>query len=492
MKNIYHTFKTGLNLLIALSLSASSLFAQAPQKMNYQSVVRNSSGVLISNANVGVRISILQNSASGTAVYVETQTQPTNTNGLITLEIGAGTVVSGSFSSINWETGTYYIKTQIDPTGGTNYSITGTSQLLSVPYALSSANSYWKKNGNDISFMGGNVGIGTTTPGQNLTVNGGMNVDGAGLNDGTLGQTAAGAGLSFGIASGEGIASKRTSNGNLYGLDFYTSFVNRMSITNTGNVGIANSTPHALLQFDNSLANRKLVLYESVDNDNEFYGFGINPSTLRYQTSSPSSDHVFFAATGAGASNELMRIKGNGFVGIGTSTPTHSLQVDHPSGGAGQGFKLRNTGGNNHYWSMYVYDGSDQLSIFYNGAGMANVSGTSGAWTAVSDKRLKKNLEPIGSVLPSINKMNVLKYNFISQGETGKKSIGMLAQEVQEVFPEVVFENKPEDGSASYLTMDYSAFGVIAIKAIQEQQAQIEALKKQVADLTTAVQKLTK
>jgi hypothetical protein len=111
-------------------------FAQAPQKMSYQAVIRNSSNTLVINTQVGMQISILQGSASGTAVYVETQTPTSNANGLVSLEVGAGTVVSGTFASINWANGPYFIKTETDPAGGTNYTITGTSQLLSVPYAL--------------------------------------------------------------------------------------------------------------------------------------------------------------------------------------------------------------------------------------------------------------------------------------------------------------------------------------------------------------------
>lgn len=116
---------------------AACLFAQAPEKMSCQAVIRDASNNLVTNQSVGMQISILQGSASGTVVYTETQTPSTNTNGLVSIEIGSGTVVSGNFTTINWaNNGPFFIKTETDPTGGTNYTIAATSQLLSVPYAL--------------------------------------------------------------------------------------------------------------------------------------------------------------------------------------------------------------------------------------------------------------------------------------------------------------------------------------------------------------------
>ncbi|HEY4786892.1 MAG TPA: tail fiber protein [Bacteroidales bacterium] len=126
-------------LLFAMVFTVMA-WTQAPQKMSYQAVIRDAGNKLVTNHNIGMRISILQTSATGTAVYTETQTAVSNANGLVTLEIGAGTTTD-NFSAINWANGPYFIKTETDPTGGTNYTITGSSQLLSVPYALYAANS---------------------------------------------------------------------------------------------------------------------------------------------------------------------------------------------------------------------------------------------------------------------------------------------------------------------------------------------------------------
>src|SRR5574344_1066069 len=122
--------------ICAALIMTASVFAQSPEKMSYQAVICNSSEALVTNTTVGMQISILQGSASGTAVYVETQSPTTNANGLISIKIGDGTVQSGDFTNIEWANGPYFIKTETDPAGGTDYTITGTSQLLSVPYAL--------------------------------------------------------------------------------------------------------------------------------------------------------------------------------------------------------------------------------------------------------------------------------------------------------------------------------------------------------------------
>jgi hypothetical protein len=141
-----------LYTILAAVLVTASTFGQSPEKMSYQAVVRDSGDNLVTSQVVGMRISILQGT---TAVYVETQTPTTNVNGLVTLEIGgsSATVVSGTFSTIDWSTGTYFIKTETDPTGDTTYTITGTSQLLSVPYALHA------KNAENVIGFSGDLGL---------------------------------------------------------------------------------------------------------------------------------------------------------------------------------------------------------------------------------------------------------------------------------------------------------------------------------------------
>ena len=115
-----------------------SLFtnAQAPQVLNYQAVARNAAGVALANSSVAIRVSIHDGTASGTVVYSERDTATTNSFGLFSCKIGAGNVISGTFATINWASGDKYMQVELDPTGGSSYTDMGTSQLLSVPYAL--------------------------------------------------------------------------------------------------------------------------------------------------------------------------------------------------------------------------------------------------------------------------------------------------------------------------------------------------------------------
>ncbi|WP_343660446.1 collagen-like protein [Chryseobacterium sp.] len=128
MKKILSLFWILIGFFMGLS--------QAPEKMSYQAVMRNGSGQLLANQGIAVKVSILQGSPAGATVYSERLTGNTNANGLVSLEIGTGTILTGTFATIDWSSGSYYLKTETDPAGGTNYTIAGTSQLLSVPYAM--------------------------------------------------------------------------------------------------------------------------------------------------------------------------------------------------------------------------------------------------------------------------------------------------------------------------------------------------------------------
>jgi hypothetical protein len=127
-------------IILLVAFVATAVFAQAPEKLSYDLIVNNATGTLVANRQVGVQLSILQGSASGSAVYVETQTPTTDVNGMARLQVGGGSVVSGTFATIDWSAGPYFLKAQIDITGGTSYTQTITNQLVSTAYALYAKN----------------------------------------------------------------------------------------------------------------------------------------------------------------------------------------------------------------------------------------------------------------------------------------------------------------------------------------------------------------
>jgi len=122
--------------ILGVFLLALSSYAQTPEKISYQAIVRDGSDALVVSAITPIQVSILKTTAGGTAVYIEKHTPTTNTNGLLSIEIGGGAVQSGAFNTIDWSNDSYYIKTEVDVNNDAIYDVTGSSQLLSVPYAL--------------------------------------------------------------------------------------------------------------------------------------------------------------------------------------------------------------------------------------------------------------------------------------------------------------------------------------------------------------------
>lgn len=155
MKTIYTLF---------LALFSVFTFAQVPQGISYQAVALNTSSNPVVSSPIGVKLSILDTAITGTVLYSETHAKTTNAQGLFNLVIGQGTVTSGAFNTINWGTNSKFLKVEMDIAGGTNYVLVGTTQLLSVPYALA-ADSLVTSPGEGITLVSPNG-----TPYQ-LTVN---------------------------------------------------------------------------------------------------------------------------------------------------------------------------------------------------------------------------------------------------------------------------------------------------------------------------------
>ena len=294
---------------LATVLAACSILAQSPDKMSYQAVVRNNTDQLVTNTQVGMQISILQGSADGTLVYSETQTPTTNASGLISIEIGGGT----GWDAIDLSGGTFFIKIETDPAGGTDYTITGTSQLLSVPYALYANNvendavedadadpanelqtisvngdqitlsdgggtisidtSYWQINGDNLYFNSGNIGLGTSSPSASLHLY--SDFDGSqilkiqNINNGTnaserlyFGSTTNDAGLvMFGNGSSYAGKLRFFNNRTASNMDFIVGGIIRLSILNNGNVGVGEPSPSEKLEVNGNIEVAQSIMY---------------------------------------------------------------------------------------------------------------------------------------------------------------------------------------------------------------------------------------
>lgn len=151
-------------LLPLLLLVTATTFAQSPQSFKYQAVVRNSSGDAIVSQNVTLRIALRQGNPLGAVVFQESFNTSTDQNGLAHVAIGTGTLISGSFASIDWSAGPYFMQTELDPAGGSSFTDMGTAQLLSVPYALYAASSGGASGSNtlDQAYDQGGPGAGRT------------------------------------------------------------------------------------------------------------------------------------------------------------------------------------------------------------------------------------------------------------------------------------------------------------------------------------------
>lgn len=274
------------------------------------------------------------------------------------------------------------------------------------------------------------------------------------------------------------------------------------------NVGIGTSTINGQLQLANVVQNRKIVLHQNTNDDNQFYGFGINGYTLRYQTDNSLSDHVFFSAIDATSSKELMRVKGSGNVGIGTNAPVAKLHVAADKADYGELAQLMVTGADLNKKLLLGYNTTTNKSYIQSintgvgstdlmlqptsgnvGIGLGASASTSsllhvnGVITATkmqgpSDSRFKKNIKPIENALEKVLQLGGYTYDWKEASEFPTQSLGkghdmgVIAQEVEKQFPEAVSTN-----AEGFKAVSYTELVPALIEAIKELQAQITKLK---------------
>jgi hypothetical protein len=436
-----------------LALFASlTIFAQAPQKMSYQSVLRNSSDVLLANTAVGMRISILQGSAAGTAVYVETQTPSTNSNGLVSLEIGGGSPVTGTFSSINWGANTYFIKTETDPTGGTNYTITGTSQLLSVPYAL-----YAQNSGNNLQQVvtAGNIATRTLTHSSpngillNNTYNSNVMTSYYGLRSNlssTSGYSHGLLGLSNGVNPDYNIGVRGWgANADLENIGLIGTAIGSGNANNYGVWGVASNAINA--------NNNRGVFGEALATTETGGNVGVEGNAT-----GSSWQNAGIVGSSYGDISE----NGWNFGAIGVAYAPSAIGTVYGVFGSGSG-------------------GSVNYAGFFDG----NVTVT-GTFVQPSDRKLKKDIHSVTSALDKIQALQPVSYYYdetkSSLNLSKNLQYGFIAQDLEAVFPNLVtnqIKYNP-DFSKSKRKLKFDANGeIINDKESEESQKQANESKKE-------------
>lgn len=534
------------------SLSLLMSWAQAPQKMTFQSVVRNSSDVLISNSTVGMRISILQGSASGTAVYVETHQPTTNINGLATIEVGSGTPTSGTFSSIDWSTGVYFLKTETDPNGGTSYSITGTSQLLSVPYALYAENSGSSTPGpqgpqGPAGPTGATGATGATGPQGPAGPTGVTGATGATGPQGPIGpqgpqgpqgpagtdsQTLSLAGQTLSISGGNSVILPAGGGTLDQAYDFGGSGLGRTITADAGSVLINNSGTNTTgLEVNSAVANSTNIFATNSGTGVAFRAESTNPSNgySAIQASTNSSVALNSAiignnsgagfgvagqipSTGTGSAavygNNLRTTGGSGVSGVGFNGIDGSTVQSGGFGVYGSNTSTTSPGiGTYGIGFNGVYGQTTDVTNGFSGYFTADIgvegSGYSiGGWNTVSDLRLKSNIVTIESALDKLMLLRGTKYelktpisnklklnNSIDRTKsnyTTKVQYGVIAQEVEAVFPEMIsekaiFSNQGDD--TIYKTVNYDALIPVMIEAIKELNNKVIELENEINQL---------
>lgn len=573
-------------------------FAQAPSKFNYQGAARDASGTALVNQNISLRISVIDSTATGNVVYTETHSATTNANGLFSLAIGDGTPTLGTMGAINWSANDKFIKVEMDENGGANYTDLGTTELLSVPFAMYAASGVGNPGPQGPAGpMGATGPIGATGPAGPTGATGAQGPVGAigpvgpqgpaGVvgAQGPIGATGpqgpTGPTGATGAQGATGPAGSANINGTANHLVKFTNATTggNSIIYDSGNrVGINTSNPVQDLHIHDSAANAsgiKLtnsttgqIASDGLDiktfNTNGIIQNNETGGELSLLLQSPNSNKIHlsdneiqlglntaqkgFVSIGGYTTNRVSTAPGYisgmaqlyasdngsfadsiaygtfsratngtlfniGALGISQTPTANPYSVDNGFGGQfifdgtvdslGFGLYAENRG-SSYFGQTITADNLSNSVNNYAGVFFGDVY-VSGLFSNPSDFKLKKNIEKLNSsALSDIMKLNPKKYEFRKNEYKGLnlsegKHFGFIAQELNQVFPQLVSEktiakpakknegNETAAGIEQYdiLTVNYIELVPILTAAMQEQQKQIEELKREIALLKT-------
>ncbi|MFN5182974.1 MAG: tail fiber domain-containing protein [Bacteroidota bacterium] len=516
-------------IVIVIFLVATLGFSQTPQAFKYQAVARDNSGNVIVNQNIAFRITLLSGSPSGTSVFSETHTVASNDIGLVNFDIGAGNVISGSFSGINWGNSTYFIKIEMDVNGGSNYLFMGTSQLLSVPYALfaDKANSVINDQVNDADANPNNEIQSLSISGNTLSISGSNSVT---LPSGPTGPTGAIGATGPTGATGATGPSGSSGGGTLdQSYDFGGPGAGRTITTDAGSIQINNSGSNTIgLEVNTSVNSSTAVLAtvsstgvgfrsESTNPSNTFAAIQANTNSSSQQNSAilgnnsgggyGISGQIPSNATGLAAvyGNNLRTSGGYGIYGQGFNGVVGTS--NYPGGFGVYGSNSNTTGGTTTNLGIGIYGmgfngiygqttntTTGWAGYFTADLGCDGTGYSIGGWVTASDKRLKSNIVPIGSALNKISALEGKFYTITSKSlnKNGKvesksrKQYGIIAQDLEKIFPEMISE-KPIFINAgditNYKTVEYTQLIPVLIEAIKELNNKVILLEEEIKQI---------
>jgi hypothetical protein len=253
MKSVSKMFILKIVLYTILFLVFSYLFAvcanaQVPMRYNYQAVARNTTGSILANQSIGIRVGLMAGSPTGNVLYMERHTVTTNQFGVFSLQVGSGIVDLGSMNAVPWSAGNVWMKVEMDASGGTNFVVMGSTQLLSVPYAMVSGTSLSGGSGTGSTFTPQSLDSLTDVQISNPVLGQVLKFDGSKWSNGTDN------------TSGSGGSSAWSTNGN------------HIYNTNSGNIGIGTSSPTSLFHLKNSLSTSTTNIF-SIENTGLGYNF---------------------------------------------------------------------------------------------------------------------------------------------------------------------------------------------------------------------------
>jgi hypothetical protein len=482
--------KAKLIILITFLVTITT-FAQ--QGINYKAIVKDNLGNVVANQSVTVQFTINQGIY---VVYQEDHTVNTDANGLVILNIGTGNILSGNFDTIDWSTGNYYLKVQIDT--GSGLVDLGSTQFRTVPFALYAQNSIAK----GLEALDQGNGIGWRLVGKTPNHYGdlGLNAVDFSTYDYNSGQHGARGNYSFATGYGteaSGSSSIAFGNGTVasgyestafgyhseasgdrsaaFGYYSEASGSNSFAFGNNSTASGYNSTAFGINSTASGSYSTTMGRSTIADDDFSFVLGEYNDNTT-------STTKLFQIGNGIDINNRsnALTILQNGFTAVGThnNEPTTDFQVNHGVAGTLNGFKLQNSGSNENWWRFYTVNSNGSLYLYSKTGGNSNAVGSfnnvSGAYTALSDRRVKDNFKDLHFNWQSFMQLKPLTY-YYKTDKNKQLNIGFIAQDVEPIYPELVNYNKEDN----LYQLNYSGFGVVAIKAIQELKSEVKSLSEE-------------